>query len=188
MRLEAVTVIDRLSGRRAVKRLVSVLVSVLFCVGCGGSAKIDQMKFDGVYRAGKAMEGATGVGVNLLKYRELVQAFASEVSIANDRAQTGSEREMVAQYAKALKAYKDAGDLWTRKLQGGAELTVGSDPELLRIARDEDYSIDGTGSGSGFRFKLDDAVQSLWRTGRGRLTEATRLYTGQAPKDLPEPR
>jgi hypothetical protein len=186
--MEALTFSIRWRAMMKTTAVAVVAACGLVLVGCSSSGKIDQMKFDGVYRSGKAMEGATGVGVNLLRYRELVQSFASEVSIANDRAQTSTEREMVAQYAKALKAYRDAETLWTMKLKGPAEVTIGSDSDLRRIVFDDDYRIDGSGAGSGFRFKLEEAVQALWSTARGRLNEATRLYTGQATRDLPEPR
>jgi len=141
----------------------------------------------GVYRAAKAMEGSVGVGVTLLRYRELVQALATEVSIANDRAATTLEREMVGHYAAALKAYKDAGTVWEVKLQGADKVTISVNPELKRIARDKDYTISGTGTGDSFTFPLDDAVQSLWQTARRHLAEGHRLYTGEPAKDLPEP-
>ena len=63
---------------------------------------IDPKTFDGVYRAGHAMKSATGLGVNQTRYRELLQAFDGEVSIAREKAVNDKERQLAATYGKAL--------------------------------------------------------------------------------------
>ena len=40
--------------------------------------------FEPVYRAAKAVQGATQSGVTFVKFGELMQAFATEISIAKD--------------------------------------------------------------------------------------------------------
>jgi hypothetical protein len=167
--------------------VAAAVVSLLLSSCSWKQEAIDQQKFDGVYRAGKGMEGATGVGVNVIRYRELLQAFATEVSIANDRAHSAREREMVGQYAGALQAYQDAGFLWGKKLDGAKRLSMSSDPEVRRIVLNDAYNINGTGSGESFSFEIDDAVQVLWRSARIRLSEANRIYTGEESREMPEP-
>ncbi len=161
---------------------VIILLATIALAGC--SSKVDQSKFENLYRAGKNVEGALDVGVNLLRYRELVQSFSTEVSIANDRAGGSSERELVKTYNTALAAFKDAETLWGKKLNAQDGTLTCTDAEVRRVAGD--YPISGTGSGSGFTFKIDDAVQTIWRQARGNLSQATTLYRGERSPDLPE--
>ena len=106
----------------------------------------------------------------------------------NDRARTAAEREMVGQHAGALKAFRDADVLWKKKLDGAKRVGIADEPEIKRIALDDDYSISGTGTGAAFTFDTEEGVQALWRAGGGEVREANRLYTGEPAKDMPEPR
>src|SRR5579859_7164605 len=45
---------------------------------------ISAEKFEGVYRAAKSIEGATGTGVTYLRFRELLQGLSTELSILAD--------------------------------------------------------------------------------------------------------
>lgn len=93
----------------------------LVAVACKGEAPkpvpvIDRAKFEPLYRAGKTIESASAVGLNLPKLNELIQGFATEVSIAKDKASAEKERVMVAKYEQALQAYQDCATLWQQKI------------------------------------------------------------------------
>jgi hypothetical protein len=168
------------------KKMVFVLCAGLLSLQCSSSKieKIDQQKFESVYRSGKGIESAVGVGVNLLKYRELVQSFATEVSIASDRAATDKEKELVGAYAGALLAYKDAGAIWGKKLNT-SWLRPADDPEVMRIY--QAYPISGDGKGSDFRFTIDSAMQTIWQSAGALVAHANDLYNGTESEGLPTP-
>jgi len=166
------------------RRLPFIFV-LAFVAGCSG--KVDQQKFDPLYRAGKAIESATSLGVNILKYRELVQDLATEVSIGNDRASSGREKKMVALFGEALAAYKDAETVWGTKLKATrSQLTVSEYPELGRIV--SDYPINGLGVGPSFEFWPDPAIQVIWQRAGAKVRAAIAEYTGIPVPDLPEPK
>jgi hypothetical protein len=67
--------------------------------------KVASTSFESLYRAAKAVEGATEPGVTYAKFGELLQTFSKELSIATDHALNDDDRELVAGYAKAYEAY-----------------------------------------------------------------------------------
>ncbi len=69
-------------------------------------------RFESVYRAGIAIEAATKVGVDYVKFQELVHAFALEVSLVEKSAETPDEHKLVGLYASALDAYQDSLTVW----------------------------------------------------------------------------
>jgi hypothetical protein len=157
-------------------RLFTILI-----LGAGmacGRDHVDQAKFDRVYRAGKAMSSATGVGTDVLRFSELLQNFASEVSIARDKAQSTSEWELIRLYEDALKAYYDSRTIWQLKLNGTDRIVNSSvSEEVKRI--EEQYPIRGQGSGSGFSFKVDDAIQTIWARASAKLQVAEDIYNAK---------
>jgi hypothetical protein len=163
------------------KSIATIIVAILVCSSC--ASRIDRQKFEPLYRAGKNIEGALGVGVNL-KYRELLQGFATEFSIANDKAANEAERALVKRYEEALSAYKDAGTIWEKRLKGDV-LAPAGDPELVRIV--DAYPLSGSGSGTAFTFSGQAAVQTIWVTAGARLKAANEMYAGKSGDALPTP-
>ncbi|MGI8785170.1 MAG: hypothetical protein ACR2L2_16150 [Acidobacteriota bacterium] len=79
-------------------------------------AAFDKTKFEGVYRAAKAVEGASNSGVNCLKFSELLQSLATELSILSDKISTEQEKELAALYVAVSATYQDSSMLWKAKL------------------------------------------------------------------------
>ena len=67
---------------------------------------ITQATFEPVYRASKAIQGATGPGVTYVKFDELLQALSTEIAIAKDQQMNDLDRKLIALYEEALAAYK----------------------------------------------------------------------------------
>lgn len=82
------------------------------------SVRVDTKKFEGVYRAAKSIESSTEVGVPYLKFGDLLRNLATEVSIADDKAKTKKEREVLGIYSEALTMYRDSYTLWRYKVEG----------------------------------------------------------------------
>src|SRR3954468_20088855 len=114
----AVSANDRHDGEAVIRRVITI-AAVLTTVAC--SQKIDQAKFDGLHRAGRTVRENTSVGVALLKFRKGVSQYATEVSLATDRASSPIEKEFVGLHATALKSYKDSLSVWNAKLANGGE-------------------------------------------------------------------
>lgn len=162
--------------------MVAIMTVLLFTqTACARG--IDQAQFEGVYRAGQGMKGATVVGVTLIKYRELLQSFASEVAMAQDKAKTDREKAMVGSYTEALANYRDAATLWASKIERGSD-TI--DEAVLP-------------GGAGFTAKYtvqtatpvpehpeyrtvsaDAAMQAVWWKAGQNIDLANAQYTGKA--------
>jgi hypothetical protein len=67
---------------------------------------ITQATFEPVYRASKALQGATGPGVSYAKFDELLQALSTEIAIAKDHQMNDLDRKLIALYEEAMAAYK----------------------------------------------------------------------------------
>lgn len=73
---------------------------------------IEKNKFEGVYRAAKTIASAANVGVNFMKFNELLQNFETELSILKDKKLTGEEEKISELYGQASKMYEDSLTLW----------------------------------------------------------------------------
>lgn len=78
---------------------------------------VDQAKFQDLYRSAKAIEGATSVGLNRPKFSELLQAYATEISIARDKAITKAEKDFVNLHLAALEVYQDSATVWDSTIE-----------------------------------------------------------------------
>ena len=74
--------------------------------------RIDKNIFENLYRSAKAVEGAISVGVNYQKFGELLQNFATEISIMSDRVKTPNEQEVLKYYYDTLVIYEDSFKIW----------------------------------------------------------------------------
>ena len=110
----------------------ALLLSVMTLVGCnnmagpegggaptGKQAQASEAKpafraeiFDPVYRAAMELKSGQEVGMNRAKFGELLQKFSTEVSIANDKAESAAEQKIAEGYSQVLDIYKDAAALW----------------------------------------------------------------------------
>jgi len=93
-------------------------------------AQDDQKKFEPVYRAAKAVEASAVIGMDNHKFNDLLQTFATEASIAQDKAETAKDREIVEQYQKVLEIYTDSKTLWDKKIK--QEQVQATEPGFIR--------------------------------------------------------
>ncbi len=156
---------------------------------------IDKQKFDAVYRAAKAVKEATGVGVNFPRYSELVQALATEASIARDKASSPGEQALAQRFTMILAAYRDSVTLWQHKINDAgtpflygqimvALSSVGTgemleDPEMRRIV--DAYKIttqtQSAGAGGGRTITINPvSVQIPWIMADLRMAAAEKTY------------
>ena len=166
------------------RKMLIILIGVLF-VGC--SPKVDQKKFENLYRAAKAVDGAIAVGVNYQKFGGLLQDLSTELSIANDKAKSDTEKELLKRYSEVLTTYQDSANVWKGKIEGARYDWIPSgqvylENELRPIVTKyslptESHVIQTTGHN--FETISENAIQVIWRKGHEQLEKATKIYYGQ---------
>jgi hypothetical protein len=171
----------------------------------GAEAKkpaVDRAQFESLYRSAKRIQSAAQIGVNYLKMSELVQSFATEASIAKDKASTEEEKELVDLYASALKAYADSRTLWKNKVKYSDKLWKGLivysgenrdrngkvtnsmvNRELTPIVQRYNLELaDQYASITNLYWKSisPSAIQKIWKEADLILQKANKLYSGDA--------
>ena len=82
-----------------------------------GAQKLDVDKFEGVSRAGEALQHALDSHVSFNEFTGLVEGFMQEVMRAQQKAKTKKEKELVDLYAQAAEGYQDSVTLWGYTIQ-----------------------------------------------------------------------
>lgn len=157
---------------RCATTLAVCAVASLTLGGCG----IDEKRFDGVYRSGKALEAAVDSGVTLLHYRELIQAFDTEVSIVNDRARGRAEKELVDKYEAAAQSYHHALLVWRLKVDGESDW-IYSGPTLDKALAE--YTIKWEGSSDLKRASVEASLPIIWAVAKVKLATANDVLNGK---------
>ena len=164
--------------------LGAVVVSAIFSSGCN---RVDQKKFDALYRSGKAIEVdlENSSAGRVVASEQLLKAFKTEISSLQGR--TGNENE-----AAALKAYSDAADAYRAFLDvRDLDLRGGSrDGRLLlgdawaAVAAKFNFAVEAAPWTPADKYKwywvsVGDASEALLSAAKKNLTEASRLVNGQ---------
>ncbi len=186
-------------ARRSVKIGSATILLAVLCVfnACTEDTprpkppQIDATKFEPVYRAAKGIQGALTVGVNYAKFGELLQAFATEVSSAADKANRPEEQKVLGAYKEILSIYKDSFVIWQRDInehnnpKGLAGLPVGEVDvrnEIVPIV--EKYKLPTkarTQEYSGYKYKTisSESKQFLWQLADEKIRAVVALTSGQ---------
>jgi hypothetical protein len=173
------------------KNLCAVfLLIVLFGLACSKSkepskAVIDQTKFEPLYRAAKAIDASLSVSITLPDYRKGIQAMATEVSIAKDKAVAPEEQKLVELYSDTLSVYQDGLEIWDKKLELQAKYEFSkaipcATEQITQIANRYNLNcIEWPGS-SGIVVIPNDTLQYLWAVAGTRLRKANASYLSDA--------
>lgn len=128
-------------------------------------SRVDKPDLEPLYRAGKTISVATDVGVNQLRFGELLHSFATEVAIAEDKA-SGANRAVVERYRAALAIYQDASRYWNLG-DGYSERPVKE--QILKR-----HGIEGpTGIEA-------DEILAIWKKADAEIASAEALYLGRS--------
>jgi hypothetical protein len=74
--------------------------------------KTSAEKMRPVYQAGKEIDAATSVGVNRLRFSELLVKLSAEVGILHDHASAPKEKRAADLYSAVLATYEDSSVVW----------------------------------------------------------------------------
>lgn len=169
---------------------LTVLIGFVLFVGCSSKVvqkqEVDQKQYENLYRAAKAIEGSVAVGVNYQKFGELLQNLSTELSIANDKAKSDNEKELLKHYRDALTAYQESATVWKIKIGSArydwipageiyvedelrpiiAKYSLPTKPRVLRATGHKFQTISG------------DAMQTIWVKAHEHLEKGTKIYYG----------
>jgi len=165
-----------------------LVVALVLAASCTSPppVKIDPAQFEPLHRAARATRTQTAVGVTLPAFRDLVGKYATEVSLAGDRAHSPLEQQLVGLHAGALTAYRDSLTIWEKKLEAGKDtaitLTLWGSVGVRKIA--EEYAVAGEPiQDDSYRsYSLDAIMRAAWHRAEGKLDAADALYRGGPPK------
>lgn len=145
------------------------------------SAKIDGNKFENVYRAFKQIQGSIAVGTSYLNFVKLLQDVATEISIANDKVTSESEKELLEIYVDALDTYRNSAALWEFKIRGPKYLDVEAHIEQIYIKYNLPMESRETRPYNWEKWEsnLADSVQALWARANERLEKANAILLGK---------
>jgi hypothetical protein len=157
---------------------------------------ITQATFEPVYRASKTIQASTQPGVTYLKFGELLQSFATEISIAKDKQMNAVDQKLVGLYDEAMAAYYFSSVLWRLKNEAHDEMWKGeipvtfsgapASPEVAQgLAKYELPLIDGRVPYTGAKYQAvsGQSVQIMWLKADEILKRATEMYYGRSTGD-----
>ncbi len=173
-----------------IRKLSILVICILFCVNC--SSKINQKNFEKLYQSAKAIEGSVSVGVNYQKFGELLQNFATEISIAKEKTKSEEEKELLKTYLEILDTYKDSLRLWDDKISftcatfyplpcpipNGYIYIDKSDPVLKKYEFTISENPNAIGSFT-CCYIQEDSIQKIWSKAHEKLEKANKLYLGK---------
>lgn len=146
-------------------------------------AVIDQKKFEALYRSAKTVQASLAVGLTYAKFGELLQAFATEISIAKDKASTPKEAELVGMYRDALVTLQDSSLLWKNKLSSASydfipagRIFVEAELEPLIVKYQIPKRKERTSFSKGFDSIPEASIQLVWAKAGEQLDMANKLY------------
>ena len=105
------------------RRLTALAAVCALVVACGG---VDQKKFDGVFKAGKALQDEVNSsgGGSASKERDLLKEFDTEINALRDHTIGIKEADALKAYADAADAYRYFLRFRAMDLEGDGRLVV----------------------------------------------------------------
>jgi hypothetical protein len=184
---------------KVLKRLI-LFISLSLCIACSPEKKreneakveptinIDQKKFEAVNRAAKSMEASITVGVNYLKFQQLVQDLATEVLIAKDKVSSQDEKKLLGIYSEVVATYQDSAMLWNRKIEGPSReeggtlyiiLDQDNDQEVSLVAEKYNLATTTSNTGTWKMIPTDASMKAIWAAAHDELEEANTILHGK---------
>jgi hypothetical protein len=154
---------------------------------------ITQPTFEPVYRASKAIQGATGPGVTYAKFGELLQGLSTEISIARDHQMNDLDKKLLTLYEESLAAYKFSATLWQMKIEAHDDMWRGEIPVLFGTGPASPEVASGLAkydlspmprtiqiTGRTYQALPAISIQQMWAKADGTLKQATEMYYGRS--------
>ena len=167
------------------RNILVTLIGFALIIGC--TPKIDQKKFENLHHAAKAIQAATAVGVTNLKFVELLQGLATEISVAKDIAKSDLEKELLKGYSDILVTYHESATVWNHKIKSlrynwipSGQIFVEEElrPIIFKYTlRTEQHIMKY--SKQKYDIISEDSIQVIWGKANDQIEKITKLYLGQ---------
>ena len=180
----------------ALRTCVLTALTAFSFVGCSTPPPpptITQATWEPVYRASKAIQGATGPGVTYVKFGELLQGLSTEISIARDHQMNDLDKKLLALYEESLAAYKFSATLWKIKIEAHHDMWNGEIPVVFTRGRAEPEVAAGIEkygltpvprtvrlTGNTYEALPATTIQEMWTKADEILKRATEMYYGRS--------
>lgn len=169
-------------------KIATIVICLSLCANCSPqkkpasegkavpSPKINQQSFEGVHRAAKAIDASIGVGINYIKFQELLQSLATEISIARNKVKSPGEKDLLGIYVEVLSMYHDSAVLWSHKIEHSGEVGVeGTGGQQYDYVDEELSPIIA-------KYKLDDLVIRRYSSGEHHLGKTDIILMDESMK------
>jgi hypothetical protein len=143
-----------------------ILVAAGLAASC---ARVDRQLFSGLDRTGGVILSEVP-RVSLARYRELFNAYTTELTAAHARAQTGSERSALEPYDAAAAGLKDVLAVWDAKETSRSDMLPLADEMAARVAKTYSLPVNTNEPPSIY---ASEAMQLIWGATKDALTRAT---------------
>lgn len=161
------------------------MLGLALLAGC--SPKIDQKKYENLYRAAKAIEGAIAVGITYPKFGELLQNLSTEISIANDKAKSDTEKELLKSYFEVLTTFQESSTVWKYKIEGSRydwipKGQIFVEDELRPIIEKYSFPMELHEikiTRNSFTTISENSIKIIWEKAHDQLEKANKIYYGQ---------
>jgi hypothetical protein len=152
------------------------LVLAVLCVAAAACGGVDKQKFDGVYKAGQALqtEVQSSGGVPRSPSRDRLKEFDTEISALHDRTIGRREADALQAYADAAEAYRTFLRFRALDTEGGQILLKG--PNLDAAVR---YKLP-TDSRNGSKWvNSGQAITILLQAAEQHVNDGNRIVAGR---------
>lgn len=167
-----------------------VLIFLSFCISCSREenkerqakvnrpSKIDQSKFDDIYRNAKTIEGSIAVGIDYKDFQQLLQNLATQILIAKDKINSEEERKLLDSYSGALTMYLDSSELWNIDMVEYGSYG-GQVPKVEAILKKYGLPTEGIEMRANFHKQLEDSLKVIWTKAQDELEKANTILRGK---------
>jgi hypothetical protein len=148
-------------------------------------------KAEDAYKAFKLIDGATAVGVNKMKFDELIQSASSELLILADIAKGTSDTLPLRYYQSALEIYKGAETIWANKVENSRWSFVPEDKIMVnadgeQVAQSNHLKVErikySTNKSDTYGVVSGDAIPQLWQLAKKQALVADSIVVARRPK------
>ena len=157
------------------RRLTALAAACAFVVACGG---VDQKKFDGVYKAGQALqvEVQSSGGVPGSQSRDRLKQFDTEINALRDRTIGTHEADALQAYAEAADAYRFFFRFRAVDPEGDSGEILLKGPNIEVATR---FKLPGDTRNGAKWVNRGQAITILLQAAEQRLSDGNRIVSGQ---------
>jgi hypothetical protein len=146
-----------------------LLLCLLLAVSTSSCGQINPDAFTGVQQAGDNIASAIASRTDVSHYRDLVTAYSNEMTKAEGLANSGPDRELLAQYRSIQDGLQDMLLVWEEKTQSNRELLPLNEPLSARLQKQYSLPVNTNEPPSIY---ATEALQMIWDETKGKLSAA----------------